>query len=171
MKIPFKLTTANAKRPKGFTLVELMITVAIIGIIASIALPAYNNYIGRAKIQEGMYFLEKAKFMINVFHQDGGKLSEIRSGNAATFSKLGLKKSINSKYISDYWIGSYTVNEVPHDITIWVMFKPSSGLPSTANGQWPVYLAGKVVNNRIKWVCKSDFAGGAAAANTPVKCR
>ena len=67
MKIPFKLTTANTKRPKGFTLLELMITVAIIGIIASIALPSYNNYIGRAKIQERMYFLEKAKFMINVF--------------------------------------------------------------------------------------------------------
>ena len=168
MKIPFKLTTANAKRPKGFTLVELMITVAIIGIIASIALPAYNNYIGRAKIQEGMYFLEKAKFMINVFHQDGGKLSEIRSSNAATFSKLGLKKSINSKYISDYWIGRYGVQ---YDITIWVKSKPSSGLPRTSNGQWPVYLAGMVVNNRIKWVCKSDYAGGAAAANTPVQCR
>lgn len=49
---------------KGFTLIELMIAVMIVGVLASIALPAYQDYMIRSKITEGMVFAESAKYEI-----------------------------------------------------------------------------------------------------------
>jgi len=57
---------------QGFTLLELMIVVAIIGILASVAIPAYQSYSIRAQVTEGIMLLTKAKTAVNETYQEGG---------------------------------------------------------------------------------------------------
>ena len=57
---------------KGFTLIELMITVAIIGILASVALPAYQDYTIRAKMSEVLLAMSSCRTSITEVYQSGG---------------------------------------------------------------------------------------------------
>jgi len=59
---------------KGFTIIELMIAVAIIGILAAIAVPAYSTYTVRAKVSETMGFADSAKTAVSEFYQSQGTL-------------------------------------------------------------------------------------------------
>ncbi len=60
------------KMQKGFTLIELMIVVAIIGILAAIAIPAYQDYTIRAKVTEGLNLADSAKTSVAESFQSGG---------------------------------------------------------------------------------------------------
>ena len=55
------------KKQQGFTLIELMIVVAIIGILASIAIPAYQDYTIRAQVSEGLTLASGAKVAVNEY--------------------------------------------------------------------------------------------------------
>lgn len=69
-----KLQTIKAKAQKGFTLIELMITVAIVGILAAVALPAYQDYTIRAQVTEGVTLADGAKASVAEYHSNKGSL-------------------------------------------------------------------------------------------------
>ena len=63
---------------KGFTLIELMIVVAIIGILAAVALPAYQDYTVRAKISEAIWLVSAGKVPVAEFFQNKRLYAAIR---------------------------------------------------------------------------------------------
>jgi len=62
------------KKQQGFTLIELMIVVAIIGILAAIAIPAYQDYTIRAQVSEGLNLSGGAKAAVTEYYQDRGAM-------------------------------------------------------------------------------------------------
>ena len=76
---------------QGFTLIELMIVVAIIGILAAVALPAYQDYTIRAKISEVILALSACRTSITEVYQSGGSQPAINS--------WGCEGGVSSKYV------------------------------------------------------------------------
>src|SRR6201989_1057195 len=84
---------------KGFTLIELMIVVAIIGILAAIAIPAYQDYTIRAQVTEGLNLASSIKASVAEYYSDHGTWPTALVGNAA--GQLGFINAPTGKYVSN----------------------------------------------------------------------
>jgi len=84
---------------KGFTLIELMIVVAIIGILAAIAIPAYQDYTIRAKVTEGLSLADSAKTAVAEGFQSNG-MNGVTSASAAWAAGFRPTKYVNNVTIA-----------------------------------------------------------------------
>ncbi|MBF0179882.1 MAG: pilin [Magnetococcales bacterium] len=67
------------QKQAGFTLIELMIVIAIIGVLAAVAIPAYQDYIARAQASEGVSLLAGLKTSVSEYYQDKGSMPALAS--------------------------------------------------------------------------------------------
>src|SRR5882757_5940047 len=88
------------KIQQGFTLIELMIVVAIIGILAAIAIPAYQDYTIRAKVTEGLNLADSAKTAVAESFQSGGATGLTAAANSwnSSFAR--------TKYVTNIQVGT-----------------------------------------------------------------
>ena len=131
------------KKQQGFTLIELMIVVAIIGILAAIAIPAYQDYTIRAQVSEGLSLSSGAKAAVAEFFQDSGTWP---ANNLEACLALGT--TIQGKYTTQVMV---TANGV-----ITVTYGDEANL--LVAGQ-QLTLTGIDNTGAIEWLCAGVGAG------------
>jgi type IV pilus assembly protein PilA len=148
---------------KGFTLIELMIVVAIIGILAAVALPAYQDYTVRAKISEAILALSSAKSAVAEAYAQYGSM-------VASMTSMGVQNQ-SSKYVASV---SWTATAGASVGTITVTTKTDAGLPSDASGKIIVMVAtGDPTTGKVGFTCSNggSSSSGVATKYLPAVCK
>jgi type IV pilus assembly protein PilA len=137
------------KIQQGFTLIELMIVIAILGILLAIAIPAYQDYTVRAKVSEGLNMATAAKLGVSETRQTRGTWP---SNNAAA----GIANTIQSTYVNSVAVSGNGV--------ITVTYRNITELPANAT----VTLTPAFANESVRWTCAP---GTVPSRYLPATCR
>ncbi|EMT4356050.1 pilin [Neisseria gonorrhoeae] len=132
---------------KGFTLIELMIVIAIVGILAAVALPAYQDYTARAQVSEAILLAEGQKSAVTEYYLNNGEWPEDN-----TSAGVASASDIKGKYVQKV--------EVNNGVVTATM--KSDGVNKEIKNK-KLSLWGKRENGSVKWFCgqpvKRDNAG------------
>lgn len=163
---------------KGFTLIELMIVVAIIGILAAVALPAYQDYTARAKVSEVVLAASTCRTAISEASQSGFAAAPAAADSFGCGEGGGPNSPISQyvEKISTSTAGVITVtarNIKQLGTGVNVEFVPYSdaalAVPMTAN-DYSNAAAGTLKTVR-GWKCQTSSTAGIAAKYLPASCR
>ena len=143
----------SKKLKQGFTLIELMIVVAIVGILAAVAIPAYQDYLARSQMVEALNLLSGTKSPIADYYANVGTWP-----NASVFNTLVSQQ--NGKYVDSMSVAN------PSDFEITVTMRNAGVSPDIRGKQ--LQLA---TSNAQTWTCKPATVNGVDGKYLPQVCK
>ena len=142
------------KRVQGFTLIELMIVVAIIAILASIAITVYTNSIGKAQLSEAFTVVDGLKTDVSNYYTQTGSCPAIGANG------LSSAASYSGRYVA-----SVRITNIASGCSIVVLMRSNTVSPRLQNKLVTLTMAGS--GDAVSWQCSSD----ADPTYLPATCR
>jgi len=142
-------------KQKGFTLIELMIVVAIIGVLAAVAIPAYSDYTAKAQVSEAFSLAASAKQAVTLYHAEKNSFP-----TSNTMAGLEAAAAIKGTYVASVAVGALGV------ITV-TMGPASDGV--VAAGLTVVLEPDDTSAGSIQWACNALTGGATVKSTVPDK--
>ena len=154
------------KVQQGFTLIELMIVVAIIGILAAIAIPMYSQYTARAQVTEAMNLIDGAKTPIMEYYNTNGSWANLAQISTACAAGTGATcvtvPTQTGKYVANMAIANMGAQTIDIQATMGAAAPVNSAIQNAV-------VDFKTTNGGASWTC--SFAQGGGAEYLPTSCQ
>ncbi|MBN8755157.1 MULTISPECIES: pilin [Variovorax] len=159
---------------KGFTLIELMIVVAIIGILAAVALPAYQDYTIRAKVTEGLTLASAYKTAVAETFSSGGPPAMTACTSAATCQPMGITYLENNKNVASITSAASGVITITYTTAVAPATANTLQLVPQTNAAAPADVdlsTAAAAGAPFQWACRPGATNAIQAKYLPANCR
>lgn len=155
------------RKQQGFTLIELMIVVAIVGILAAIAIPAYQDYITRAKVSEGVAAVDQARTSVADFYTTQGHFPSLNSLFTTGSTGSAVFTITGAKYASSI---TYAYTDAQHGTLLLTLHGNNlgSGVTTSTN---TLLWTGVGSTSSVSWTCGPAGTSQLPSKYAPANCR